>query len=590
MTETTRFTTDAEVHYLYTGDNSPVDDGTNANEITHVTVDASVKVISDEAFQKWHALQVVSLPEGLEKIDALAFHECESLEQINIPVSLKEIGKGAFSICKRLSIQLVLPEGLQLIGPFAFEGCTSLTSIVIPSTVHTISYEAFTRCTSLVNIEIKEGVKKVGGRAFQECTSLQTVSLPSTITTINGHAFSGCSIRQLRLPAGIQDIQQKVLSGCNHIFSIELPETLDAVKAFQFCDEKHLRNIATPPNCKLDPLSGYIPSIEAQVIISRPRDFAGGTMDTLKSRFDGLPIHQICYYQSYHSVEVTAEDIKKVMNSRWPVRSKLNPTGGQKDCLGMTPLHILACSQVHHLKLYQMLNFYYPSNLILEDVWGDVPLLYALWGNAPTEVVELLVNGQKEYFPNHAMDTKRIVTTLCMGNAPLQNIKFAIDTLQEHFPSPNNESICEKVLTDLSPDEMNDMRAPIFEFLLRYGISDRLDALSNAAKWRRDIEDMLSAFVGPTYRKIFSTQVYSKLALYEELNEASILLELVLWKAKINRGSGTRKECRVTCGAAIVIPKVVSYLGGNLAALGPTLMVSSGHLTFSVYGRPHLGR
>lgn len=49
---------------------------------------------------------------------------------------------------------------------------------------------------------------------------------------------------------------------------------------------------------------------------------------------------------------------------------KLDPTGNQQDCLGMTPLHILACLSIHDLKLYRVIVEKYPANLITEDRWG----------------------------------------------------------------------------------------------------------------------------------------------------------------------------------------------------------------------------
>ena len=59
----------------------------------------------------------------------------------------------------------------------------------------------------------------------------------------------------------------------------------------------------------------------------------------------------------------------------------------------MTPLHILACSTVQCLDLFQFMIEKYPANLIVEDEWRavPVPLLYAIWGDAPREVVQFLV-------------------------------------------------------------------------------------------------------------------------------------------------------------------------------------------------------
>jgi hypothetical protein len=67
----------------------------------------------------------------------------------------------------------------------------------------------------------------------------------------------------------------------------------------------------------------------------------------------------------------------------------------------MTPLHILACSTVQCLEQYQLMVDKYPANLIVEDAWGATPLLYAIWGDAPSEIVEFLVNSYQSLHPNN---------------------------------------------------------------------------------------------------------------------------------------------------------------------------------------------
>ena len=98
---------------------------------------------------------------------------------------------------------------------------------------------------------------------------------------------------------------------------------------------------------------------------------------TLMHRFNELPIHSIVYYQSYNENELQILIAARNMRSgqRWTLRSKLDPTGNQQDCLGMTPLHILACSSVHDLELYHLIVEKYPTNLITVDRWGALPLL-----------------------------------------------------------------------------------------------------------------------------------------------------------------------------------------------------------------------
>ena len=65
-------------------------------------------------------------------------------------------------------------------------------------------------------------------------------------------------------------------------------------------------------------------------------------------------------------------------------------------------------------------------------------------------------------------------------------------------------------------------------------------------------------------------RVYSRLFCYEQLKEATTLLELALWKSKIDEKSSdendtntviNRDQYRICCGADIVVQHVLLYLG-----------------------------
>jgi hypothetical protein len=118
----------------------------------------------------------------------------------------------------------------------------------------------------------------------------------------------------------------------------------------------------------------------------------------LQLRFHGLPIHKIIYYQSYHQglLQILVAAI-----------GQLDPTGNQQDCLGMTPLHILACSSVHNLELYHVIIDNYPTNLTTEDRWGALPLLYAFWGAAPTAIIQFLLESYRSLYPDHVFNWTR---------------------------------------------------------------------------------------------------------------------------------------------------------------------------------------
>jgi hypothetical protein len=166
-----------------------------------------------------------------------------------------------------------------------------------------------------------------------------------------------CIFTNFRFPPLITTISTGMLYGCKSMFSLELPYSATEIRnrAFYIC--YCLRNVAIPPNavfnnnifggqstterCDLYLLFGSIAEIVSE----------------LQHQFDGLPIHRIVYYQSYYQglLQILIAAINTRSGQRQKLRSKLNPTGNQQDCLGMTPLHILACSSVHDLELYRVI-------------------------------------------------------------------------------------------------------------------------------------------------------------------------------------------------------------------------------------------
>merc|ERR1719438_740479 len=94
-------------------------------------------------------------------------------------------------------------------------------------------------------------------------------------------------------------------------------------------------------------------------------------LDAMKSRLDGLPMHYLCYYQSYDpKVEAIRAD-KSLHLSDVSVNDK--------DCFGMVPLHVLACSMKQDIDLYRLIISRHPKSLVTVDKWGCPPIFYAIW-------------------------------------------------------------------------------------------------------------------------------------------------------------------------------------------------------------------
>lgn len=124
------------------------------NDLTSVTIPASVVTIGGSAFEKCGSLANVSFANAenssLKMISNSAFEYCSSLSAIDLPASVDTIENDAF--CHTGLTSVVLPEGLKVIRGSLFKNCGSLTEVTIPSTVTEIWFGAFDGCDELTTI------------------------------------------------------------------------------------------------------------------------------------------------------------------------------------------------------------------------------------------------------------------------------------------------------------------------------------------------------------------------------------------------------------------------------------------------------
>ena len=226
----------------------------------------------------------------------------------------------------------------------------------------------------------------------------------------------------------------------------------------------------------------------------------------------------------------------------------------------------------------------YPENLIVEDAWGATPLLYAIWGDAPTKIVQFLVNSYKSLHPDHEFDWNSMIITMGRANAPEGVIRNLLNTRPTLSPGYNID--WDQVLGVLAEEtELNEPRAnpKTFCFLDRCSIVMRVNAIgvkhfrdSMSDDWMGDV-----CYDNRFNRQQWRDETLTKLMYYESeyrrLKETSSLLELAMWKARIFSldhekavGEGNKimnmdqsdfkLQCRISCGADHVIENVLPYL------------------------------
>jgi hypothetical protein len=477
----------------------------------------------------------------------------------------------------------------------------------VDSSVTSIPASAFDRRKKLTEVELSEGLVEIGDQSFGDCYhSITTINIPNSLRRINvgaflrslrcpirlhdgierigASAFYGCIFTNFRVPPLITVIPHFMLCNCRSMLSLELPESTQEIKFSAFKDCHCLRNVAFPPNAvfgnEIFIQEGGGTISDFQLLFGSD----GEIIHELQHRFDGLPIHSIVYYQSYNQgvLQILIAAIITRSDQRQILHSQLNPTGNNQDCIGMTPLHILACSSVHDLEVYRLIVEKYPTNLVTKDRWGALPLLYAFWGAAPAEIILFLVESYQSLYPGYEFNWTNMVETMGRCDTPKEQIENLLDVKQIHFPE---QSIDWEHLLNGFAQFSNFNQSGLFpermRFLFMCGMSERVGALPFKA-WRDNVTQMILTADFQGYNNLaILREIQSKLDRFEDelppLKEVTTLLELALWKMKMNEKihqdmdthsrkkiktveSSTRQLCRVTCGADVVIGHVLPFL------------------------------
>jgi hypothetical protein len=423
----------------------------------------------------------------------------KTTSRVKIDSSIKEIPDRALYRCRNL-VEAEIPEGIHIIGDEAFSWCCALTHISVPSTVTVIGTWAFGYCSELLSLELSFGLKVIGDQALRGCKSLKKVIVPSTVIRIGKEAFASCSeLISVELSEGLKEIGDSAFAGCCNLKNIALPSTVNTIGKHAF----------------------YKWMLRFQRLSHGQDD--NRLLDALRGRFDGLPVHRICYYQAHHITATTQERLRHAF-------LKSGPSGFKTDEFGMTPLHLLAISAKPNIRLFEAILKEYPENLITKDRWGNFPVHYTCDGNAPTEIIRLLLDKHRSVVPTDSINWKRLIMLA--------------------YENCSNEST---------------------KCVIRSSIETRLSFLG-LQSWKLDVcaaVDEISEGQNFVAFRALMERIQSKLLWYE-FKEALSLVELALWKAKINdsltfmgakKDRIHRKNCRILCGDHIVISNVLSFLG-----------------------------
>lgn len=278
----TEVAVDSETEEGYNEGNAPSGDIVVPSTVEWNGKTYNVVAVSPSAFSANDNISSVTFNEGIIVISEFAFMGCSNLDTIKLPSSLIAIGPGAFYFCSALNY-LTIPEGVTEIPMFCFGACSNLLNISLPNSLKKIDMQAFYACSAMESIVIPEGVEEIGDATFFACVGLSKIQLPASLQTLGVNAFYYCTnisefstteqntkfstengvlfnkdkslliayppakdASEYTVPASVKEINSLAFANATNLSKIVIPNGVEKVSAMAFSNCTNLERIHFP--------------------------------------------------------------------------------------------------------------------------------------------------------------------------------------------------------------------------------------------------------------------------------------------------------------------------------------------------------
>ena len=407
---------------------------------------------------------------------------------------------------------------LKAIQQDAFHFCVCLHGIFqMPRTLERIGTGAFHLCSNLTYCHLPDSLQEIGEGVFESCVSLLTIRIPNSVRTIERATFRGC--RQLR--------------------SIELPKTLEYIGGVAFMGCFELINICLPKSVNIRGINVFVGCRLLEPLAERAshETMDEAIIESLKDRYGELPVHHLCYYQSYDSLE---RNLKTLQNM---ITRQFYDFEEHVDALGMSPFHILALSAAPEAKL---------AEAIVDKI-------------------------EEENFAVKRLRSRWLrILKLCW---PFSSKRTMVDYNQDHVPRLLSNIYGHGPLffacLNIAPGSTE-----MIKFMFRLNASSEL-AQFGLKRWRDEVYSLIDRELDNATTRDENTNdndyddrnldyedrldkilVMSNHVARYLLKEKLSVLELGVWKVALEGAPNprNRETCRTLCGADTIVTNVLPFL------------------------------
>ena len=206
-----------------------------------IIIPEDAEYLGQNVFCNCYNLKTFTIPNNIVEIGSYAFWECTGLQEITINENVLYINEAVFGKC---SGHLILNNKYLIQNDFSSSGGGDPISVateveggeeVVPDYEYNSSWLEESRFSE---ITINANVEYIGSGLLSNCETVETINIPESVLAIGNNAFSECySLKNITLPSNLVYIGIGTFSYCESLTELNIPSGVTTIgpMAFAYC-------------------------------------------------------------------------------------------------------------------------------------------------------------------------------------------------------------------------------------------------------------------------------------------------------------------------------------------------------------------